>query len=165
MKTFAQYWLPPLGWMALIWMMSSDVGSTEHSASILVPVITWLFPWATPDQIALIHALVRKLGHLTEYAILAALWFRGLVGERCLTPTPSAWVALAVSVTWAVLDEIHQGTIPSRTASAADVMIDAVGATLAVLAARGRGHGRFPDTRRSADRAGASPPSTRSPAK
>lgn len=142
MKAFARYWVPPLGWMALIWMMSSDVGSLGHSASIFVPAITWLFPGATPDQIALLHALVRKLGHLTEYAILAALWFRGLVGERRLTPARSAWVALAVSVTWAVLDEIHQGTIPSRTASAGDVMIDAVGATLAVLAARGRGHNR-----------------------
>lgn len=138
MKAFARYWLPALGWMALIWVMSSDVGSGEHSASILIPVMTWLFPWATPDQIALLHTLVRKLGHLTEYAILAALWFRGLVGERRLTPAPSAWLALAVSVVWAVLDEAHQGTIPSRTASAGDVMIDAVGATLAVLAARRR---------------------------
>jgi len=128
--------------MALIGVMASDMGSAEHSARILVPVMTWLLPWATPDQIALLHALVRKLGHLTEYAILAALWFRGLVGERRLTPATSAWVALAVSVAWAVLDEIYQETVPSRTASAWDVMIDAVGATLAVLAARGRGGNR-----------------------
>jgi VanZ family protein len=142
-RAFARYWFPPLGWMALIWVMSSDVGSVEHSARIFVPVMTWLLPWATPDQIALLHALVRKLGHLTEYAILAALWLRGLVGERRLTPATSAWVALAVSVTWAVLDEIHQGAIPSRAASAADVAIDTAGATLALLTARTCGKRHF----------------------
>jgi VanZ family protein len=141
-RAFARYWLPPLGWMALIWVMASDVGSAGHSAGLFVPVMTWLLPRATPDQIALLHTLVRKFGHLTEYAILASLWFRGLVGERRLTPAPSAWIALAVSMTWAVLDEIYQGTVPSRTASAWDVMIDAVGATLAVLAARGRSGNR-----------------------
>ena len=143
MRAFARYWLPPLGWMALIWVTSSDVGSVEHSARLLVPVLTWLLPWATPDQIALLHALVRKLGHLTEYAILAALWFRGLVGERRLTPATSAWVSFTVCVTWAVLDEIHQETVPSRAASAWDVAIDTAGATLALLTARTYGNRLF----------------------
>lgn len=129
--------------MALILMMASDVGSAERSAGILIPLLTWFLPGATPDQIRLLHALARKLGHFTEYAILATLWYRGLAGERRLAPTTSAWVALAVSLAWAILDEIYQGTIPSRTASPRDVMIDAVSATLAVLAARGRGGNRF----------------------
>ena len=162
MRAFARYWLPPFGWMALIWVMSSDLASAEHSASIFVPLLTWLLPWATPEQVALVHALARKLGHLTEYAVLAALWFRGLAGERRLAPATSAWAALAVSVAWAVLDEIHQGTVPSRTASAADVAIDAAGATLALLAVltlRGKHLRRAP---RSLDRAVAPPTSTRS---
>ena len=143
MRGFARYWLPPLAWMALIWVMASDLGSAERSASVLVPILTWLVPWATPDQIRLLHTLARKLGHVTEYAILATLWFRGLVGERRLAPTTSAWVAFAVSLAWAVLDESYQATVSSRTASAWDVMIDAVSATLALLAAREWAGNRF----------------------
>ncbi len=133
MNAFARYWLPPLFWMALIWGLSSDVGSSAQTSRFLVPLLTWLFPWATPGQIALGHGLVRKLGHVVEYAALAALWFRALRGERRLALPISAWTALAVSVAWAILDELHQSTVVSRTASATDVMIDAVGATLALF--------------------------------
>ena len=67
------------------------------------------------------------------YAILAALWFRALRGERRLALPISAWATLAVSVAWAILDELHQSTVASRTASATDVMLDAVGAALALF--------------------------------
>lgn len=138
MRALARYWLPALAWMAVIWVLSSDAGSIERTAGLLVPLLTWLLPWATPGQIARIHGLMRKLGHLTEYAILAALWFRALHRERRLTSAASAWVALTASIAWAVLDEIHQATVPSRTASIADVMIDVTGAAFAVCAAHMR---------------------------
>ena len=133
-KALARYWLPPLVWMALIWGFSTDAASAAHTSRFIVPLLTWLAPWATPAQIELAHGLLRKLGHVVEYAILAGLWFRTFRGERRLAPWPSAWAALAVSVVWAGLDELHQSTVPSRTASAGDVMIDAIGALLAVLA-------------------------------
>ncbi len=142
MNAFARYWLPPLLWMALIWGLSSDVGSAAQTSRFFVPLLTWLLPWATPAQIALAHGLVRKLGHLVEYAILAALWFRALRGERRLALPISAWIALATSVAWAILDELHQSTVASRTASATDVLLDAAGATLAALTLRLRDRGR-----------------------
>ena len=136
MNAVVRYWLPSLLWMALIWGLSSDPESAAHSSRLLLPFLKWLFPWATPAQIELAHGLARKLGHLVEYAILAALWFRTLRGERRLALPASAWTALAISVAWAILDELHQSTVASRTASATDVMIDTVGATLAALVAR-----------------------------
>jgi VanZ family protein len=135
-----RYWLPPLLWMALIWGLSSDAGSAAQTSRFLVPLLMWLFPWATPAEIELAHELVRKCGHLVEYAILAALWFRTLRSERRLALPASAWTVLAISVAWAILDELHQSTVASRTASATDVMIDTVGAGLAVLAAHLRTH-------------------------
>jgi len=119
--------------MALIWGLSSDIGSAAQTSRYFVPLLTWLFPWATPAQIELLHGLVRKSGHVVEYAILAALWFRALRGERRLALPASAWTALATSVAWAILDELHQSTVASRTASATDVMIDTVGAALATI--------------------------------
>jgi VanZ family protein len=136
MKILARYWLPPLVWMAVIWTLSSDTGSAEHTSRFFLPLLRWLAPWASPAHIELGHLLVRKLGHVVEYAVLSALWFRALRGERRLAPIPSASAAWLVSLTWAVLDEVHQSTVASRTASGVDVLVDAAGATLALLAAR-----------------------------
>src|SRR5262245_45282128 len=74
-KACARYWLPPLAWMALIWGLSTDAGSAEHTSRFLLPLLKWLLPWASPGQIELAHGLVRKCGHVAEYAVLAALWF------------------------------------------------------------------------------------------
>ena len=144
MTAFARYWLPPLVWMASIWGLSTDLGSADNTAGLLIWVASWLFPWATPAQIDLAHGLLRKLGHLTEYAILAALWFRALHVGRRLDSAPSAWTALAISVVWAILDELHQTFVPSRTASPLDVILDASGVTLAILAAHARAALRRP---------------------
>jgi VanZ family protein len=135
---FAQYWLPPLVWMVLIWGFSSDLGSAENTSGVFAWIVTALFPWATPAQIALAHALVRKLGHLTEYAVLAALWFRAFHTGHRLQSAPGALAALALSVAWAIADELHQGLVPSRRGSPFDVMLDTTGAALALLALHAR---------------------------
>jgi VanZ family protein len=136
LRSFARYWLPPLAWMALIWSVSSDLGSADHSAGPFAWIVTALFPWATPAQIDLAHLIVRKIGHMVEYAILAALWFRTLYAGQRLSFTSSARLALAISVVWAITDELHQSFVPSRTASVLDVIVDSLGSTLAMLAVR-----------------------------
>ncbi len=130
-----RYWLPPALWMAVIVVLSSDVGSAEHTAHWLVPILRLLAPGATPSQLYALHGLVRKAGHLTEYAVLAALWYRAFVGARRQRPWTAAAVAFAISLAWAILDEAHQSFEPSRTASVRDVAIDSIGALLAVLIA------------------------------
>jgi VanZ family protein len=131
--TVVGYWLPPLLWMGLIWSVSSNIGSAEHSAGLFGWIVSALFPWATLPQIALAHLVVRKVGHVVEYAILAALWFRALYGGRRLPSTQSALTALTISVTWAIVDEVHQSFVPSRTGSSLDVVLDSTGAVLALL--------------------------------
>ena len=133
MRSFVGYWLPPLSWMALIWSVSSDVGSPDRSAGLFAWVASVLVPWVTPAQIALVHLVVRKFGHVVEYAILAALWFRTLYAGRRLPSASSALTALAISVSWAIVDEVHQSFVPSRNASSLDVILDSTGATLVLL--------------------------------
>ena len=134
MRLVARYWLPPLVWMAVIWSMSSDLGSADHTVGAVSWLVSAIAPWATPAQIELIHLGVRKLGHLTEYAILAALWFRALHAGRRLPSTRRALAALGISIAWAIGDELHQRFVPSRTASHLDVILDSAGAALALLA-------------------------------
>jgi VanZ family protein len=119
--------------MALILWFSSDTGSAEHTGGWLLPILGVLVPWATPAQLDMLHTLARKGGHVTEYAILAALWLRALVRGRAGRPAAAAWIAFAVSLGWAILDETYQSFFPSRTASATDVAIDGTGALLAVV--------------------------------
>ena len=130
-----KHWLPPVLWMAIIVTLSSDVASAEHTEHWLVPVLRLIASWATPTQIEAMHGLVRKGGHLTEYAVLASLWYRALARGRHLTSRSAAPIAFAISLIWAIVDETRQSFVPSRTASAKDVALDGIGASLAMLVA------------------------------
>src|SRR5205809_3687824 len=132
------HWLPPVLWMGVIMLLSTDTGSAAHTSELLLPLLHWLLPWASPGDLAAIHGLVRKGAHLTEYAILAVLWYRAFRRGPTLGPPAAGGLAFVSSVAWAILDEWHQSLLPSRTGSAVDVAIDSTGAALAlVLANRG----------------------------
>jgi VanZ family protein len=145
MKSFLKYWLPVLIWLGLIFVGSTDVLSAEQTSRFLVPFLRWLDPQISVATIAAVHLTVRKLGHITEYAILAMLLWRGLRHGTHLQAKMSilfslAWLAAAI---FAVTDEFHQSFVPSRTASPIDVMIDICGAMIGLIicltfAARGR---------------------------
>ena len=119
--------------MALIWGFSTDAASAEHTLGVVARILGMVAPWATPEHIALVNGVVRKLGHFTEYAALAALWFRAFRARSRLRPAPGALAALAISVAWAITDEVHQVFVPSRTPSPFDVALDAAGALVALL--------------------------------
>ncbi len=97
MKRLA-FWLPPLVWMAAIMWFSGGDFSAENTGSILRPLVRWLLPGASDAQIAALHALIRKGAHVTEYALLAALWFVALTRERGLSRRRAAWLAFLVAV-------------------------------------------------------------------
>jgi len=143
MKRLA-FWLPPLLWMATIAWFSSAEFSADNTGAVLGPIFQWLLPRATEGQIAILHALTRKAAHFTEYAILAMLWFVALTRERGLSRRRAAWVAFVVAAVWAFLDELHQAFVPSRTASAMDVVLDSAGALAAAMIG-GYGGGRVLD--------------------
>ncbi len=92
-----KYWLPPVLWMAVIVGFSSDAASSPHTETWLLPILRGLAPWATSAQLEALHWLVRKIAHLSEYAILAALWLRALVRGRGLSPRNAGLIALAIS--------------------------------------------------------------------
>jgi VanZ family protein len=121
--------------MAMIVTLSSDIASAEHTEHWFVPLLRHMASWATPTQIEAMHGLVRKGGHLTEYAVLASLWYRAFARGRHLTSRSAAPIAFAISLVWAIVDETRQSFVPSRTASAEDVALDGIGASLAILVA------------------------------
>ena len=104
--------MPALALMGLIFLLSAqpDLG-------------TGLGAW---------DVVLRKLAHLTEYALLFLLWAFALRGRRRLAR------AAAIAIAYAVTDELHQTTVDGRVGSPVDVLIDTAGVALAALALHAR---------------------------
>lgn len=118
--------------MVLIFWGSTDLMSAEQTSRFLSPLLRWLNPDISPVALARAHFLVRKTGHVTEYAILAVLLFRGW--RSVFTDLWSrSTAALVGAMLFAVSDEFHQSFIASRTASLGDVLFDCSGALIGVM--------------------------------
>ena len=114
-------WLPVVVWSALILAVSSDWFSTDNTGDFLRKLVGRELPW-------ILHIGLRKLGHLLGYGILGALAFRAArVDFR--RPVP---VALAIAILVASIDEWNQSTMRARTGSPWDVLLDVVGAAIAI---------------------------------
>ena len=83
--------------MGLIFAASSDVESFAHSSRILAPLLHWLFPQMPEETVRLIVFFARKGAHLTEYAVLALLFWRALRKPVKNDPRPPAWPKLPVT--------------------------------------------------------------------
>jgi VanZ family protein len=104
-------WLPAAAWAGLIFVLSAQPGLQ-----------------VAPD--AELDLVVRKLGHMAVFGILALLLRRALVSSTA-SRWPSA-LALALTVAYAATDELHQAFVATRHPSAVDVAIDAAGALIAL---------------------------------
>ncbi len=138
LRVFLNYWLPPFGWMAVIFTASSDARSYEHSSLLVEPFLRWLFPHMTQAHIEAIHHGFRKCGHLAEYSVLALLLWRAarpLAGsDSRLWSWRQAWMILCVVFLYAASDEFHQRFVPTRTSLVSDVFIDTGGAAVGLMA-------------------------------
>jgi len=119
-----------ISWMGLIFLFSTDIGASSNTFHYFESVLRFFFPHITPRAMLLVHQWMRKLAHVTEYAILSYLWFRAFQQGRDNWSLRWALWALVLSISYALLDEYHQVFVPSRTASFRDVGIDSMGALL-----------------------------------
>jgi VanZ family protein len=128
--TTALRFLPPLAWSALIAWFSGAGWGAGATAPLLQPWLRAIAPWASAEQIAALHWLARKSGHVAEYAVLALLWSRSLSSGDA----PRPWrLALLLAALTAALDEAHQATTLTREGSLADVVLDVAAAAAALL--------------------------------
>jgi VanZ family protein len=138
LRAFLIYWLPPLVWMVLIFTGSSDARSYQHTSLLVEPFLHWLFPHMTQAHVEEIHHLIRKCGHLTEYAVLAFLFWRAVRQPVKNDSRPWRWgeagVALSLVFLYAASDEFHQRFVPTRTPLVSDVFIDTCGGAAGLFA-------------------------------
>jgi VanZ family protein len=131
---FFRTWWPALLWAILIFLLSTDEFSAEHTGSFLYPIFHWIIPSLTIEQFQPIHHLIRKTAHFTEYFVFCVLLFRGARGSRTGWRWTWALAALSIAAGYSALDEVHQAFVASRTASPWDSLLDSVGAFVASLA-------------------------------
>ena len=109
--------------------------SAEQTSRFLVPFLRWLKRDIATETLAQIHFYVRKLGHISEYAILAMLLWRAVRSATNLRMKKSivfvaVWLACGI---FATSDEFHQTFIASRTATSSDVLVDICGAFIGLI--------------------------------
>ena len=111
--------------------------SFPHSSRIIAPLVRWLWPQASDAAVHDIVVCVRKGAHLSEFAILALLFWRALEKPIPGAPRPWRWTVAIRTVLLVALyassDEFHQLFVPSRDASVRDVMIDTAGGILGLI--------------------------------
>ncbi|HYL68798.1 MAG TPA: VanZ family protein [Candidatus Limnocylindria bacterium] len=128
-------WWPALVWAVVISSFSTSVFSSEHTSRIIIPLLHWLLPHASPEALAELHHLIRKCAHFVEYFILSLLVLRGLRAGRKDTHLRWALVAIGIVAGYAALDEYHQSFVPGRGAAVADVLLDTAGGIAAQIVA------------------------------
>jgi VanZ family protein len=105
-----------LAWMGLIFFLSDQ----PHLPRAPEP---WL------------DTVLKKAGHALLYGVLAYLYWGALGGDGTRRTRPLAW---GLAVLYAISDEMHQSFVPGRTPAATDVLIDGMGAALALWWQGGR---------------------------
>lgn len=129
-------WMPALLWMMVIFVGSTDLLSSQQTSRFLGPFLRWIIPGISDESIRAAQFVVRKCGHLAEYAFLAVLFHRALsltLRTRLWNWRTAIW-AFALAAGYAITDEIHQGLVATRYGSGIDVLIDSVGAAIGLAA-------------------------------
>jgi VanZ family protein len=109
-----RYWLPPVLWMGVIFILSAQPTLPHHPG-------------------ALLDLVLKKAGHMMGYGILAFLLWRAFSQGRGALSRSALVAAFVVSVLYAASDEYHQSFVPGRNGTPVDVGLDAVGALVALL--------------------------------
>ena len=114
-------WLPTVLWMIALFVLSTSVFSASNTSRVIVPILRFLLPRASEPTIMVLHTLIRKAAHFTNYGILFWILIRGPMAGRPYT-------ALFLCVCYAFVDEGHQILVAGRTPSLYDVALDSSGA-------------------------------------
>jgi VanZ family protein len=126
-------WWPALIWAVLIASFSTGAFSSDHTSVIIIPLLRWLLPHASPETISELHHLIRKCPHFVEYFVLSLLVLRGIRAGRKEAHIGWALVAIGIVAGYAALDEFHQSFVPGREAAVLDVLLDTAGGVAAQL--------------------------------
>jgi VanZ family protein len=104
-----------------------------------LPVVVWMgviFVFSAQSSLPspedpLLNVVIKKLGHITVYAILALLMLSATAGR------PASWrqvvLCLCVVGGYGLSDEYHQSFVANRTPALTDVLFDMIGGSIGAI--------------------------------
>ena len=130
-----------VAWMTVIFLFSED--DVEKSTSKSDKVVDAVIVVAedvhlvkpkdiTPKKRDRLALLVRKGGHVTEYAVLGVLLMLALTAWGVKSLLLRCGIALGVAAAYAATDEYHQLSVSGRSGKFLDVGIDTGGAMVGI---------------------------------
>jgi VanZ family protein len=125
-------------WLLVVLFLGTGYFGPKQTQQQIVPALRTLAPWMAGSGVDAIHSLLRKLSHLTEYAVLALVWLRAFRAQERFTLKGASWAALAVCLVCAIADETHQARVPGRHGSVRDITLDSLGAVAMLIVVRSR---------------------------
>jgi len=105
------------------------------TAWLLHQIFDFLHIAISPSDFQALHNIIRKLAHVTEYAMFALLLYGSLRGGKDFAwRARTALLCFAITAGYSLTDEFHQLFVPGRGGSLVDCGIDASGGAFSLLA-------------------------------
>jgi len=132
-KRFFRY-APLVLWIGLILFLSTGQASMSNTSRFIRPFLEFIFPSAPEEILIIYHGYIRKLAHVTVYAILA-FWALRAFKSSSAEFLRRFWFVFASLLTFLVasIDETNQSFLDSRTGSISDVFLDVFGGLTMIL--------------------------------
>lgn len=127
------YTVSTILWMIVIFVFSAKTSqeSGEQSQGLSEMILRFFINNPSENVINTFETIIRKIGHLSEYAILGILAYNTLSAYN--VKTKKLMILISFCFLYAVSDEIHQIFVPGRAGRWYDVLIDTIGAYLGYI--------------------------------
>jgi VanZ family protein len=127
-------WATTVAWAGNISLLSTGSYGASVTGWLLKDLLSLVHIHLAGPTFEIVHFLIRKLAHLTEYGMLGLFLYHSFTFRQ-----PERWnarsavSAVVVAGLFSLTDEYHQSFVPGRTASIVDCGIDTFGAVLGML--------------------------------
>lgn len=134
------WWILALLMMIIIFRFSSEkaVDSADTSKGFirimldLIPFTKNMTEIAKQELISSLDFIIRKCAHFTLYAMLGFVTFGAVKSTFFIAIKSNVIWSFAISVIYAIFDEIHQYFVPGRACRIYDVIIDSFGSIFGI---------------------------------
>ena len=104
-----------------------------ETSRFIGPILKFLLPNAPEETLRAIHAVIRKIAHVTEYSLLAFFAVRAMTAAFGIRSKMKYILPLILVAVIASADEINQSFDPARTGLASDALLDTASGAVAIL--------------------------------
>lgn len=117
-------------WMIAVFCLSNQNGSESGNLS---RIIANFFAHGDTVQAEALEPLIRKVAHMTEYAVGAMIFYGITLTYPKMSRKKRLILTFVYIILYAASDEAHQLFIDERNGSVVDVFIDTFGAALGII--------------------------------